>query len=82
MVSLRIDEQTAEQLQALATERGMTLHGFLKSLAAQGHGDSRHENSQKGMSSEEVVSELRPLLFKGLSLPSDFSREDIYVDHD
>ncbi len=92
MVSLRIDQQTAEQLEALAAERGMTLDGFLRALAGQGrgnsrhddsrHDDSRHDDSQRGgMSSEEVTSELKPLLFKGPSLPSGFSREDIYVDH-
>jgi len=81
MVSLRIDEQTAKQLQALAEERGMTIERFLKTLAGQGH-DSHHDDSRKGMSSKEVESELKPLLFMGPSLPSDFSREDIYVDHD
>ena len=76
MVSLRIDEQTAKQLQTLAAERGMTIERFLQTLTGQ------CRDTQKGMSTEEVESELRPLLFKGPSLPSDFSREDIYVDHD
>jgi len=81
MVSLRVDEQTAKQLQALAAERGMTIERFLKTLAEQCR-DSRHDDPQDGFSTEEIESELRPLLFRGPSLPADFSREDIYMDRD
>ena len=76
MVSLPIDKQAAEQLQAIAAERGMTLEGFLQALAAQ------HQTPNEGMSSQEVETELKPLLFNGPSLSPDFSRKDIYEARD
>lgn len=76
MISLNIDDKTIEKLNALAAEQGMTLERFLQSLAQQ------RTEAKSVMTSEELEKELKPLLFHGPSLPSDFSRADIYADHD
>ena len=42
------------------------------------------ESTEKGSSqqSADFDAELEPLLFDGPNLPADFSRADIYADHD
>ena len=88
MISLNIDDKTIEKLSLLAAEQGMTLEGFLQSLAQQQSLVQQQSLAQQGteakmvMTSEELENELKPLLFHGPSLPSDFSRADIYADHD
>ena len=82
MISLNIDDKTIEKLNALAAEQGMTLERFLQSLAQQQSLAQKGTEAKSVMTSEELENELKPLLFHGPSLPSDFSRADIYFDHD
>src|SRR5712664_3955425 len=77
MAILELDEHTAEQLNALAAANGMTPEAYLKLLLpASANGASAR------MSLDELDSLLRQHAFDGPSLPADFSRADIYNEHD
>ncbi|MBW3595743.1 MAG: hypothetical protein KY475_00545 [Planctomycetes bacterium] len=76
MTSIQVDDYTAKALSVIATARQMTVEEYLRSLAA----------SEVALLNNEPVTdfdrELEPLLFDGPNLPADFSRADIYADHD
>ena len=76
MTSIQLDEGTAKALTEIAAARQMTVEEYLRSLV---------ENdiaSLKNNSAAGFDRELEPLLFDGLTLPAQFSRADIYADHD
>ena len=73
MTSIQVDDDAAEVLNEMATVHHMTLAEFLRSLAARGVASGPAADFEK---------ELEPLLFDGPTLPADFSRADIYRDHD
>ncbi|MSR58666.1 MAG: hypothetical protein EXS05_13600 [Planctomycetaceae bacterium] len=77
MATLELDPQTAEQLNALAAASGMTAEAYLKLLLPA---------SATGIPEKLSLTELDSLLsqhaFDGPTLPSDFSRSDIYDEHD
>jgi hypothetical protein len=76
MTSIQLDDDTAKALTAIAMARHMTVDQYLRSLVA---GDMAGlENN----STAEFDRELEPLLFDGPTLPADFSRADVYADHD
>lgn len=74
MVSIQLDEQTAHALQSAAKGAGVSVNEFVKSLipAASDQGDASWEMLER---------EFTALSVEGI-LPSDFSRADIYTDHD
>jgi len=76
MASIHVDEKTVQQLTALAASCGMTLEGYLRSIATQNQPNSRP------LSAEEFDSEVDALSIDGPTLPANFSRADIYADHD
>ena len=76
MTSIQLDDGTAKALTAIAAARQMTVEQYLRSLVD--NDMALLENS----SAAEFDRELEPLLFDGPSLPADFSRADIYADHD
>ena len=76
MTSIQLDDGTAKALTAIATARQMTVEQYLRSLLA--NEMALLENN----SAAEFDRELQPLLFDGPALPADFSRADIYADHD
>ena len=76
MTSIQIDDGTAKALSVLAAARNLTVEAYLRSLVASDMAWS--ENN----STAEFDRELEPLLFDGPPLTADFSRADIYADHD
>lgn len=77
MPSIQIDDQTGKALSVLAASQGMTLEEYVQELLA------RHLPLQNHpITPEEFDTELEALSIDGPSLPPDFSRADIYSDHD
>ena len=75
MVSIELDDQTAEKLSSLAAERGLSVTDYLRTLVA----------TQPGEAVPSVLdfdADLDDLLHDGPSLSADFSRDDIYAQHD
>jgi len=75
MVTIQVDEQTAVALQTAAMGAGVSLADYLKSLV-----DASPRESQAS-SWDALETEFVDLSVEG-SLPTDFSRADIYADHD
>jgi hypothetical protein len=75
MVTIQVDEQTAVALQNAAMGAGVSLADYVKSLV-----DASHHESQAS-SWDTLEKEFVDLSVEG-SLPTDFSRADIYADHD
>lgn len=74
MVSIQIDEQTAEALKAAATAAGVSISEFLKLMVP-----ATKQPLETAWDSLER--EFTALSVEG-SLPATFSRADIYADHD
>ena len=75
MVTIQVDEQTAAALQKAAETAGVSLADYVKSLV-----DASPQEPQLP-SWESLEKEFVELRVEG-SLPPDFSRADIYSDHD
>jgi hypothetical protein len=75
MVTIQVDEQTAVALQTAAMGAGVSLADYVKSLV-----DASPQEPQLP-SWESLEKEFVELSVEG-SLPADFSRADIYSDHD
>ena len=73
MVTIQVDEQTAERIAALAREHGVTAAEVLKRLIP--------AEQPKHCQADQLLAEIDQLSFDGPSLPTDFSRADIYQDH-
>lgn len=77
MPSIQIDDQTGKALSVLAASFGMTLEEYVQELLA------RHLPLQNHpISPEDFDAELDALTIDSPSLPVDFSRADIYADHE
>ena len=73
-----ISEETAEALLAQAKARELSVDDYLKSLLGVASPPAASEPSV-----EEFEADMKTIAEKNLpSLPLDFSREDIYSDHD
>jgi hypothetical protein len=77
MATVELDQRTAEQLRALAAASGMTAEAYLKLLLP-----ASTNGTHPRLSLDELVALLRENAFDAPSLPSDFSRADIYNEHD
>ena len=77
MATVELDEQTASQLHALAAASGMTPDTYLKLLLA-----TSTNGASARLSLQELDALLAELAFDGPDLPADFSRTDIYDEHD
>lgn len=77
MTILRIDDQTAAGLASLAAANGLSVEDYLRHLAT-----PTTTAGEAEMSAEEFDREIERLSFRGPSLPDDFSRADIYSEHD
>jgi hypothetical protein len=77
MITMELDEQTAEQLQALSAASGLTPAEFLKRLFPV----VRDEVFDR-LNAEQWDHLVGELAFDGPSLPADFSRIDIDGEHD
>jgi len=77
MASVILDENTVGELRAAAAASGMTVDAYVKLLLAGGA-----TVDAPRLSWNEVESLLDQHAFDGPTLPSDFSRADIYDEHD
>jgi hypothetical protein len=75
MVTIQLHDSVAAALNAQASLQGISLEEYLARLANGAAAAPR-------MPDEEIERELDRLSFNGPSLPADFSRADIYLDHD
>jgi hypothetical protein len=75
MVTIQLDEQTAKELQRQAKTAGVTVAEFVRSLVPSPAAPPRP-------SWDELETEILALSSSGPSLPADFSRADIYGEHD
>lgn len=75
MVTIQIDEKTAIALERQARSAGVSVADYVRALVpAQEAGDRP--------SWDEIEQELFALSTPDATLPADFSRADIYGDHD
>lgn len=83
-MSLQLEEKTREvlaTLQAQASSRNMGLADYLRLFAEAGEvGASTGDITAEEF--ERVLDQLAEAPIATLSLPADFSRADIYADHD
>ncbi len=77
MATVVVDENTRDELQAQAAASGMTIDAYVKLLLAGSAAAARPK-----LSLHDIESLLREHAFDGPTLPSDFSRADIYGEHD
>jgi hypothetical protein len=75
VANLSIDDATAQLLQARAAAQGLTVDQYVRTLVEPGRTAPR-------LSLDEFDAALQELCFDGPTLPADFSRSDIYSDHD
>ncbi len=76
MASFELNDRTARELADAAAALGMTVEEFIRSrIVASSIPHAEFE-------ADRFEQELNTLLHSGPSLPADFSRADIYVDHD
>jgi len=79
MASLNIDDKTAESLRRRAFEAGMSLEDFVRHLLSR---EASIPVKQTRLTVEEFDSILDREATDTPGLPSNFSRADIYCDHD
>jgi hypothetical protein len=75
MVSIQVDEQTAAGLERQAKGAGLSLAEYLRSMVPR-------ESPAARPTWDELEAEFIALSAPGPSLPTDFSRADIYLHHD
>jgi hypothetical protein len=75
MVSIQVDEQTAAGLERQAKSAGLTVADYLRSLVPP-------RDTTDRPSWDDLENEFIALSSHGPSLPADFSRADIYLNHD
>ena len=80
----QIKPDTAETIRAEARARGLSVDEYLKSLLPQANGDdgSVDESKMSLREIDQLLEELAEGSENLAPLPPDFSREDIYSDHD
>lgn len=79
MASLDLDEKMAEYLLARASAQGITVEELIRRLLRQ-EGDTAISGPR--LSSDELDRILDEEATDTPGLPADFSRADIYLDHD
>ena len=77
MPQIRVDDKTLSALEAVAKARGLTVVEYLQSLVKEeGNGNL------PAFCVADFERELDELATGGPTLPRDFSRADIYAEHD
>jgi len=79
MASLPVDNQTAELVLMRAAAEGVSVDALLQRLLAT---EFVQPSTPDRMSIEDFEAFLEQEATDGPSLPDDFSRADIYLDHD
>ncbi|MGO9112198.1 MAG: hypothetical protein ACLP9L_23470 [Thermoguttaceae bacterium] len=77
MATVLLDQHTVDELEAQAAANGMTVDAYVKLLLA-----GPAAVAAPRLSLHELESLLSQYAFDGPTLPSDFSRADIYGEHD
>jgi len=77
MATINVDDKTRLALESFAARIGLTLEDYLKRLAEHGGASVAPE-----LSAVEFDSLVDELTIEAPPLPVDFSRADIYCDHD
>lgn len=77
MPLIEVDNETAERLAFQAAARGLSAGEYLRSIVP-----ATGTNGSADVSIDELDVELERLALKLPTLPDDFSRADIYDDHD
>lgn len=78
-----IKPETAERLAALAKEKGVSVDEYLRSLLPGANGaEAAAEAEMSPAEIDRILDELAAIAGDITPLPRDFSREDIYSDHD
>ena len=72
---IQVDEYTAKLIEEQAQARGMSVAEYLQSLVPSPRSATRS-------SWDDIEREILALSMLGATLPADFSRADIYHDHD
>jgi hypothetical protein len=75
MVTIQIDDHTAQALERQARSAGLSIADFLRSLVPESAPRPR-------LNWDQIEREINDLSTSGPSLPDGFSRADIYHDHD
>jgi hypothetical protein len=75
MVTIQIDEKTAKALERQARSAGISVADYVRTLVPAQEASVRP-------SWDEIEQELLALSTPAATLPTDFSRADIYGDHD
>jgi hypothetical protein len=75
MTTIQVDDQIAATLQQESQRAGMSVQEYLRSLLPAASTFPRP-------TWEEVEHEIEAVSFSGQGLPQDFSRADMYDDHD
>lgn len=79
MITIKLDEVVAQALADTAKSLGMTVQEFVRSRVLGEHKATRAADAPCHV---DFDAELDGLLFSGPTLPADFSRADIYSDHE
>ena len=76
MANIEVDKKTADTIESLATAEGISTAEYVKRLLPS------DPVSANGSSAERFLKDLDAIAVDAPSLPADFSRDDIYSDHD
>ena len=79
MITIKLDEIVAQALTETAKSLGMTVQEFVRLRVLGEHNGTHAADAPSGV---DFDAELDGLLFSGPTLPADFSRADIYSDHE
>lgn len=81
MATIQIEQSLANALFGQAQANGLSLDDYLKNLVL--NGQEQPATKELAMSEiDQILDELSEVTEQGLSLPQNFSRSDIYFDHD
>jgi hypothetical protein len=75
MVTIQLDEHTASALETQAEAKGLSLAEYLRTFVTIPTNEGRPDW-------DTLQGDIDALSFDGPPLPADFSRADIYIDHD
>jgi hypothetical protein len=78
MATIQFDDDTARRAAALAEAAGMTVEAYLTSLIQNQTGSM----NKATLTADEFMAQVEALSIDGPTLPADFSRADLYFDHD
>lgn len=79
MVNIELREQTAERISAQAEAKGLSVAEFLEQLVP---ATDIGVASPTRLKTDDLIEAIEEASFDGGVLPADFSRADLYRDHD